>query len=116
MALDFVTTKYESDSGTITKIKLESASIPFAGTPPSGAVDLGISAIVSRSKRTAGLHARCAILSREVGTAPNQFTKYKEVALLTLTRATVVQGLIGTTVSIGGVDWKVESVKGEVAK
>lgn len=113
---DFINTKYESNAGIVVKCKLESASIAFAGTPPSGSVALGISAIVSRSKRTAGLHARTAVLSREIGTAPNNFTKYKEVALLTPSRAATVEGLIGTTVSIGGNDWKVESVKGEVAK
>lgn len=116
MALDFVTTKYESNSGVITKCKIESASVAFAGTPPSGSIELGISAIVSKSKRTAGLHARTAVLSREVGTAPNKFTKYKEVALLTPARATAVEGLINTTVTIGGTEWKVESVKGEVVK
>lgn len=116
MALDFITTKYESNSGVITKCKIEAASATFAGTPPAGSVALGISAIVSRSKRTAGLHARTAVLSREIGTAPNQFTKYKEVALLTPARATTVEGLIGTTVTIGGTEWKVAGVKGEVAK
>lgn len=112
---DFITTKYESNAGVITKIKLEAASVAFAGTPPANAIDLGISAIVSRSKRTAGLHARTARLSREVGAAPNVFSKYKEVALLTPARATAVEALINTTVSIGGVDWKVESVSGEKA-
>lgn len=110
---DFVSSKYETNSGIVTKIKLEAASVAFAGTPPAGAVDLGASAIISRSRRTAGIHARFATLSRELGTAPNVFTKYKRVALLTPTRAATVEGLINTTVQIGGVDWKVEGVSGE---
>lgn len=110
---DFQTSKYETNSGIITKIKLEAASVAFAGTPPAGAVDLGASAIISRSRRTAGIHARFATLSRELGTAPNTFTKYKRVALLTPARAQAVEGLINTTVQIGGVDWKVEGVSGE---
>lgn len=113
---DFINTKYETDPGIIVNCKIEQGSVAFAGTPPAGAVDLSISAIVSRSKRTAGCHARTAILSREVGTAPNQFTKYKEVALLTPARATAVEALINTTVSVGGQDWTVRGVKGEVRK
>jgi hypothetical protein len=113
-ATDFINTKYDTDAGFTVKCKVDTASVAFAGTAPATAIDIPVSAIISRSKRTAGIHARHAVLSREIGSAPNQFTKYKRVALLTPARATAVQALIGTTVAVGGNDWTVQAVKGEV--
>lgn len=113
-ATDFINTRYDTDAGFTVKAKVDTASVVFAGTAPTSAIDIATSAIISRSKRTAGIHGRHAILSREIGTAPNQFTKYKRVLLLTPARATAVQALIGTTVEIGGVTWTIQSVKNEV--
>lgn len=113
-ATDFISTKYDTNGGFTVKAKIDTASVTFAGTAPATAIDIPVSAIISRSKRTAGIHGRHAVLSREIGTAPNQFTKYKRIMLLTPARATAVEALIGTTVQVGGQDWKVESVKNEV--
>ena len=112
-ATDFINTKYDTNSGFTVKAKIDTASVAFAGTPPATAIDIPVTAIISRSKRQAGIHSRHAVLSREIGTAPNQFTKYKRVALLTPARATAVEALIGTTVAVGGEDWTVQAVKGE---
>jgi hypothetical protein len=110
---DFARYKYETDPGIIMLTRLEVGSLTFAGPAPSGAVDLDASAVQSNSRRTGGVRPRYATLGREVGTAPNVFTKYKKVALLTPARATAVQGLVGTSVTIGTQEWQILSVSPE---
>lgn len=111
---DYADFKYETDPGIVCLVKLDKTSQAFAGTEPAGAVDLDIHGIQSKSRRNAGVHVRRAVLSREVGTAPNIFTKYKQVPLLTPARAVAVTALVNTTVSVNGVDWKVSGVSAEV--
>lgn len=105
--------KYETDPGVVMLCRLDTGSLSFAGTEAAGALDLDASVVQSQSRRSFGVKPRFATLSREVGTAPNTFNKYKRVPLLTPARATAVTALIGTTVQIGGTDWTVRGVTGE---
>lgn len=113
---DFQNVKYQTDSGGICKIKLDVDTIPQAGTAPSGTITIPGSATVGGNKRRAGIHARHMNLSREVGTSPNVFNKYRRVALLTPAAYTAAIGLVGTTVAIGGVNWEVASVTAEKSR
>lgn len=111
--VDFRKYKYETDPGVIMQCRLDIATFAFAGPEPAGAIDIDASVVQSQSRRAFGVKPRFATLSRLVGTAPNQFSKYKRVPLLTPARATAVTALIGTTVGISGTDWTVEGVSGE---
>jgi len=66
-----VTKKYQSDAGTILKIRLDSAKAGITGnSEPAGAItDTQLQAIVSNpgNRRKQGLHARGVVFSR-VGT------------------------------------------------
>lgn len=110
---DFQSYKYETDPGVIMLCRLDVESKAFAGTEPAAGIDIDASVVQSQSRRAFGVKPRFANLSREVGTAPNTFNKYKRVPLLTPARASAVTALIGTTVAIGGNDWTIRGVSGE---
>lgn len=84
-----VETKYETDSGTIVRIRVgESAAGQAKNTAPAGAVsDRALFAFSSNpgSKRKKELNARGLILGRDVGTAPDQFVRRTFMPVLTPT-------------------------------
>lgn len=103
--------KYATDAGTIVRIRMSPDSAAVAGnTEPAGAVnDSNIFAFASNpgSRRKKALNARGIVLGREVGTAPNEFTRRTFVPIST------VAGLAGiavnTAVTVGGVAYTVRS-------
>lgn len=95
-----VTSKYQSDAGTVVKIRLDSDKLAITGnTPPAGAVgDAQLVAIVSNpgNRRKQGLHARGVYFSR-VG-AGADLNKVFRVFIPCLTQA--AQTAIAGTASI----------------
>lgn len=112
---DFQDYKYETDSGILMLIKMDTATAAQAGTAPTGPIQLSAHAIQSRSRKAAGVHCRKMNLSRQVGTAPNTFNKYKHIPLVTPAAYTAAAGLIGTTINIGSQSWTVTSLTPEKA-
>lgn len=113
---DFIDVKYETDAGVIVLAKLDVLTAPQAGTPPTGPVDIPLHAIQSKSRRNAGVHSRRMNLSRQVGTAPNQGVRYKQIPLLTPAAYEAAIALVGTTITINAVVWTVNSVSAEVVR
>ncbi len=101
--------KYETDAGTIVRIRISSDTKAIAGNaPPAGAIDdTKIYAFASNpgSKRKKALNARGIKLGRLVGVAPNQFTRYTFAPILT--KAGLDGIAIDTEVTVGGVAYTV---------
>lgn len=105
--------KYESDSGLIHPINLSAARLAVAGTPPTGAVDTQVQAKVSKSNREFGIRPRRVLLSRTVGTAPNQFVRRTSLPVLTPTAFASATFAIGADITIGGTEWEIYAKQGE---
>lgn len=104
-----VKSKYEcSDTTLIHPIVIDSTALAVL-TAPAGAVTSGISAQVSKGNSEHGLRPRGVNLSRLVGTAPNQFKKYKFLPVLTEAEYADTTFAIGATVTIASVAWTVDS-------
>lgn len=99
--------KYQADDDTIHPIRLSTVDYAAAGTPPSGAISSSISAEVSSSRRTLGLHPRYVLLSRTRGTAPDTFSVYKRLVVLTSTAFNSTAFAKNATVTVDGVSWTV---------
>lgn len=97
----FVNTKYEADNGDIHPIRLNTATAGAAGAAPSGAVSNPVKCKVSKTNREFGLRPRGLLLSRDVGTAPNNFKKYRFLPILTATQFQQPE----STYNIGGTTW-----------
>lgn len=107
---------YSADSGDIHPIRLSTADYAAAGTAPGGPATSAISAEVSSSRRSLGLHPRYVTLSRVVGTAPNTFTKYKKLVVLTATAFNSSAFAVGATVTISSTTWTISSKESEKQK
>lgn len=81
----FKVTKYESDAGDIHPIRINTTTESAAGTPPSGDVDNDIRVKITKTNREYGLRPRYVVVARTVGTAPNQFKRYRKIPMLTQT-------------------------------
>lgn len=81
----FSDTKYEADSGSIHKLRLQPKILAAAGTPPTGDVDSDILPKVSKSNGEYGIRPRYVRGSTIIGTSPNDFRKYIKVPVLTPT-------------------------------
>lgn len=81
-----------------------------AGTEPTGAVNAKGSAIVSKTKREFGLRPRGVVLSRLVGTAPDQFKKYSFLPVLLASEFGTGNFTEGSTITIDSVAWTVTSL------
>lgn len=101
-------TRYESDQGTIHKIRLDAATIAAAGTAPAGAVNSSIRAKVSKTNREFGLRPRYALLGRDIDAgAAGLFKKYKILPILTPAAYESAAFADNSTITIGGVQWTV---------
>jgi hypothetical protein len=105
--------KYESDSGTIHEINLSEERLAEAGTPPAGAIDSLINVKVSKTNREYGIRPRRVLLTRTIGTAPNQFTRRSTLPVLTPTAFALPAFAKGATITIGAIDWTVADKEGE---
>lgn len=103
--------KYQTDAGTIGRIRISTDSAAVAGnTEPAGAVDdENVFAFASNpgSRRKKQLNARGIVLTRTVGTAPNTFKRRTFVPILT--KAGLDGITIDTAVTVGGVAYTVAS-------
>ena len=103
----FVQTKYEADSGDIHGIRLTPDYSAAAGTAPTGDVNNSIKVKVSKTNREFGIRPRGVRLSRTVGTAPDTFKKYAFLPVLGAVEFAGAGFAIGTTITIGGIDYTV---------
>jgi hypothetical protein len=87
MATGFKYRSYTTDAGTVVRIRMSSQAAAFTGQGPLDTAidDEGIFAFASNpgSKRKKSLNARGVVLGREVGTAPNVFTRRTFVPITT---------------------------------
>ena len=110
------TVKYESDTGIIHKMKVDSTRTGVIGTAPTGAIDSNISVKQSLGRSGYGIKPRGVMLSRTLGTAPDTFKKTTFLPVVTVTALGTSAFDIGATITINSIAWKVESKQGERAK
>ena len=100
----FALVKYETDAGTVVRIRMSTEGAAAAGNvPPAGAVDdAKIFAFASNpgSKRKKALNARGVVLGRTVGVAPNTFVRRTFLPILTRARLDAIA--TDAEVTIGG--------------
>ena len=100
----FVESKYQTDEGTVVRIRVDQSTLDAAGqVVPSGVVaDSALWAFASNpgSRRKKQLNARGLVLGRSVGIAPNAFVRKTFIPILTLTAWTDTE--IGDAVTTGG--------------
>lgn len=106
--------KYESDSGSIHKLRMSTAKAAVANnTEPSGSIDSSIRVKVSKSNREYGIRPRGARLYRTVtgGTGDDAVTKTLYAFLPILTAAVYDGNSFAeeATVTYNGSTWKVLS-------
>lgn len=109
----FTVTKYEADNEEIHPIRLNSARVAAAGTPPTGAQTSDAYVKISKSNRQFGIRPRGLRLTRTVGTAPDTFKKYTFLPILTQAAFAANTSSVGATVTIGTVSWTVAAKLGE---
>lgn len=104
---NFVSSRYEADSGTIYRIRVQpetlSASIGGANTAPAGAIDGEGSARVGGGNRRFGVKARSVTLAwSETPPAGYAEGEYLRVPILTPARyAAITLGQSGTYLGVG---------------
>lgn len=101
------TTKYQSDSDSIHKIRLSADRLAKAGTAPTGAIDSPIPAKVSKSNREYGLRPRGVRLTRPLNPTATDKIYYSFLPVLTAAGLDATGFAIGATIQIGSTDWKV---------
>lgn len=106
-------TKYQADDDEVHSIRLTQASIDAAGTAPTGAVTSDIMVKVSKSNREFGIRPRLVRLYRTLGTAPNQFNRYRVLPVLTKTAYDSAAFAKDAKITIGGIEWTVGSKEPE---
>lgn len=105
--------KYEADGGTIHAIRLRDVTVGVGGPEPAGAVNSPVKVKVSKSKREFGIRPRGVIIGLEVGTAPNIFTRYAFIPILTLASFTGTNFQLNSSITYKGGTWTVVSRQGE---
>lgn len=104
---------YEANSGEVHIITLSADRLAQAGTPPAGTATSNIRAKVSKSNREYGIRPRGVTLARVIGTAPDQFTKYSFLPVLTAADASAAGFQLGGTITIGTIAWEIVGIVGE---
>lgn len=113
----FVSTKYQDDDGAIHPIKLTKDVADIAGlTPPTGAVTDKISAVSTKSRKAAGLHARQITGKRTVSTPDATVSVFTTIPLLTPGQATMSQFTIGGTFTYATKTYTVTTSRDELKK
>jgi hypothetical protein len=103
------TTKYESDDGTVHQIRMSSARIAVAGTPPAGAVTSPINVKISKSNREFGLRPRGVNLVRPLNPTATDKIFRAFLPVLTETAYNSATFALGATVTIGATQWKISA-------
>jgi hypothetical protein len=104
---------YETDLGFTCLIRVSDGELA-ATTPSASPVDAPFHCLNSGSRRKFGIHPRGLVLSRTVGTAPNQFNKTSFIAAPTA--AAWAAANVGDDLSVGGNAWKIAGKRPETAK
>lgn len=104
-----INTKYESDEGTVHKIRLTSKALAAAGTPPAGAINHGLQVKVSKTTREFGIKPRGVRIAKSFGTAPDTFIKYRFLPVLTIANFSTAAFALGATITYDGASWEVVS-------
>ena len=99
--------KYEADNGQIHLLTLDADRLAEAGAPPTGTSNSSIRAKISKTNREYGIRPRGVRLARTVGTAPDTFTKYSFLPVLTPAAFNGTGFTLGGTVTIGGTAWEI---------
>lgn len=105
--------RYEADNGDIHPIIMSAARLAVAGTPPAGAVSNDIQVKISKGDREAGIRPRRVVLTRTIGTAPNQFTRRTTLPVLTPAAFNSAAFAPAAEITYGGVAWTVLRREGE---
>lgn len=116
MATGFKYVSYTTDAGTVVRLRMSKQAQDFTGQGTLSAAidDENVFAYSSNpgSRRKKQLNARGVILSREVGTAPNTFTRRTFVPITT--KAALDALTVGTAVAAyGGNAWTIADKIGE---
>lgn len=106
-------TKYEDRTGTIHFLSLTPEFAAVAGTEPAGDIDSPIKAQVSKTNREHGLRPRRLVLTREVGSAPDNFYKYTYLPLRSIADESNSAYNDGQTITIGSTVWTIVGLQGE---
>ena len=108
-----VKVKYEDDNGTIYSLRMSPDFAAQAGTEPTGGVSTDVKPKISKTNREHGIRPRGVRLGRTIGTAPDTFTRYTFLPVLTQTEFNSAAYAIGATITIGTTAWEVVSKQGE---
>ena len=100
-------TKYLSDAGRVHLLVMDADRIAQAGAPPTTGEASSIRAKISKSNREYGIRPRGVRLGRTVGTAPDTFTKYSFLPVLTPTAYNGTGFQLGGTITIGEITWEI---------
>jgi hypothetical protein len=112
---NFVDKKYESDQlGLVIQVRMGSDEAAVYGAEPTGTKDSNLHAFNGGSRRKFGVHSRGFKLKRSTGTAPNLINHFAFLPSPTTTAFTAQA--LDATITIGGVDWKVDSKLPETVK
>ena len=110
----FSNVKYETNSGLVVFLRIETAAVSVVGTAPAGDPDINIHGIVNGNRsREFGIHPRGVSLFRERGTGNDTFKSYKFLPVLTQAALDGGGFDIGDSISIGGTSWTVGDQVGE---
>lgn len=105
--------KYEGDDGQVYNMRLTPDYAAAAGSEPVGGVTSDIKPKITKGNKEHGLRPRLVTLSRVIGTAPDNFTIYTSLPVLTALEWSSGAFAPGATVSIGGTAWVVVTREGE---
>lgn len=100
---------YESDTGSVHLMKLDSTTVTAGGTQPTSTTISDIRPKLSKSNREFGLRPRYVVIGRTFGTAPDTFIKYRKIPVFQATTFAGTTFALGATVTIGTQDWEVVS-------
>jgi len=117
----FTNAKYaSSDTGLVHPIRVQPETITATvgvvpNSQPAGAIDTGISAQVSASARSLGLHAR-RVYAKIAGTTPTGYSGTSKISIPCLTETFYAACSKGVTLSYLGTTWTVTGRRAEVTR
>lgn len=100
---------YTDDAGVTHPIRVSDPTATAGIFTASGTATSNVIAKVSKSNREFGLRPRGVRLSRLVGTAPDQATRYKFLPVATLAAYTGAAFAPNATITIGSNTWTVDT-------
>lgn len=110
MASNFVNTSYESDAGFVCLLRM-SKEESLATTLSTAAVTEPFHCLNSGSVKKFGVHPRGVVLTRKVGTPPNEFNKGS--FLVYPTPAGYAAVAVGSKITVGTTEWTVSKKRPE---